>query len=518
MRERAAIAPAEVLYHSRRDDVHHRVYTHRSEEAMLVTNNQEDRAFIQEQSFDQLIRSGMRYIHLGILQTRIQTLHRQEEGTLALLVFRDNRWADDRSIIATMEVDLTRGSQLVYVVPDTMMTVGDFYRNIQLSILTRGYDTWQNGEANLLITRGLVGRLSNTPNVAFAYEISGVVDYLTSHGVRALPGRRYSTAEVRGRDWMIRPTQVSIPMQPAELRSRNLIDGRILISFENYKAASTSSRIQYNNADDETFSDEEEIRSHTIVVNIQLEDSENEAEELQENLNFYFRDVHSTEEDKELPYPRRHQKELIAAGLEEELIMEYPQLARLSQQVYSSSAVSNYRPPTDSTMGPVNYPPVVNIESTSQRPEYEGYSRQPRFKAKNFSEAWNLPSAFQQQGAMFIIPSQLGMFDEVFMRWESVTKNLVSLQGFTDPLAKMEFIENLLGEAEKLAWIQWRMAYPEEYQLLMANADGTGGTQNILSQLRTIFILEDPFQGSTTAQEEAYRDLERKAISRTRII
>ncbi|CAD5182703.1 unnamed protein product [Musa acuminata subsp. malaccensis] len=191
MRERAAIAPAEILYHSRRDDAHHRVYTHRSEEAMLVTNNQEDRAFIQEQSFDQLIRSGMRYIHLGILQTRIQTLHRQEEGTLALLVFRDNRWADDRSIIATMEVDLTRGSQLVYVVLDTMMTVGDFYRNIQLSILTRGYDTWQNGEANLLITRGMVGRLSNTPNVAFAYEISGVVDYLTSHGIRALPGRRF---------------------------------------------------------------------------------------------------------------------------------------------------------------------------------------------------------------------------------------------------------------------------------------------------------------------------------------
>ncbi|CAD5192553.1 unnamed protein product [Musa acuminata subsp. malaccensis] len=362
-----------------------------------------------------------------------------------------------------------------------MMTVGDFYRNIQLSILTRGYDTWQNGEANLLITRGLVGRLSNTPNVAFAYEISGVVDYLTSHGVRALPGRRYSTTEIRGRDWMIRPTQVSIPMQPAELRSRNLIDGRISISFENYKAASTSSRIQYNNADDETFSDEEEIRSHTIAVNVQLEDSENEAEELQKNLNFYFRDIHSTEEDVKLPYPRKHQKELITAGLEEELIMEYPQLARLSQQVYSSSAISNYRPPTDSTMGPVNYPPAVNIESTSQRPEYEGYSRQPRFKAKNFSEAWNLPSAFQQQGAMFIIPSQLGMFDEVFMRWESVTKNLVSLQGFTDPLAKMEFIENLLGEAEKLALIQWRMAYPEEYQLLMANADGTGGTQNILS-------------------------------------
>ena len=509
MRERATIAPAEVLYHSRRDDAHHRVYTHRSEEAMLVTNNQEDRAFIMEESYDQLQRSHMQYIHLGILQVRVQTLHRQEEGTLALLVFRDNRWTDDRSIIATMEVDLTRGSQLVYVIPDIMMTIRDFFHNIQLSILARGYDTWRDGEANLLITRGMVGRLSNTPNVAFAHEISGVVDYLTSHGVRALPGRRYSTAELRGRDWVIRPTQIMVPMQPAEIRSRNLIDGRISISFDTYKAASTSSRINYNNADDEALSDEEEIRNHTIAVSIQLsDDSEDEANELRQYLNSY-QEVDVSEDGRELPYPQKYQKEVVAAGLEEDLEMEYPHRARLSQRVYALSAVSNYRPPTDSTMGPANYPPAVNIESTSQKPAYEGYSRQPRFKSKDLSEAWNLPSAFQQQGAMFIIPSQLGMFEEVFMRWESITKNLVSLQGFTDPQAKMEFIENLLGEAEKLAWIQWRMAYPEEYQLLMANADGSGGTQNILSQLRTIFILEDPFQGSTTAQEEAYRDLER---------
>ncbi|THU54498.1 hypothetical protein C4D60_Mb10t25710 [Musa balbisiana] len=80
--------------------------------------------------------------------------------------------------------------------------------------------------------------------------------------------------------------------------------------------------------------------------------------------------------------------------MEEEWEAEYPQLAKLNQQVYSSSAVSNYRPPTDSTMGPANYPPVVNVESTSQRSTFEGYTRQHRFKAKDFSEAWNLPSAF----------------------------------------------------------------------------------------------------------------------------
>ncbi|KAG6508127.1 hypothetical protein ZIOFF_033489 [Zingiber officinale] len=171
MQERAAIVPAEVLYHSRRDDVHHRVYMHRSEEAMLVTSNQVDRAFIQPESFIQLQRSGMRFLHMGVIQVRIQILHRQEEGTLALIIFRDNRWQGDQSIFATMEVDLTYGSQLVYVIPDTMLTISDFYQNIQVSILTRGYENWQNGEANLLITRGLVGRLSNTPNVGFAYNI-----------------------------------------------------------------------------------------------------------------------------------------------------------------------------------------------------------------------------------------------------------------------------------------------------------------------------------------------------------
>lgn len=48
LRERAAIVPAEILYYSRRDDAHHRVYVHRSEEAILDTNNQVDRTFIQQ--------------------------------------------------------------------------------------------------------------------------------------------------------------------------------------------------------------------------------------------------------------------------------------------------------------------------------------------------------------------------------------------------------------------------------------------------------------------------------------
>ncbi|KAG6505119.1 hypothetical protein ZIOFF_037467 [Zingiber officinale] len=213
----------------------------------------------------------MRFLHMSVIQVRIQILHRQEEGTLALIVFRDNRWQGDQAIFATMEIDLTRGSQLVYVIPDTMLTISDFYRNIQVSILARGYENWRNGEANLLITRGLVGRLSNTPNVGFAYEVQNVVDYLASHGVRALPGRSYNTRDVLGQNWIIRQSTVNIPMQPTEVSTRNMLDGSVSLQFDQYQAATSSDPPKYNARDEEIQSDEEEVARHTIAVFVEEE-------------------------------------------------------------------------------------------------------------------------------------------------------------------------------------------------------------------------------------------------------
>lgn len=83
-----------------------------------------------------------------------------------------------------------------------------------------------------------------------------------------------------------------------------------------------------------------------------------------------------------------------------------------------------------------------------------------------------------QSGAMFVIPSPLGKFDDVFMRWESITKIHTSLQGFTDVRNKIMFLENLLGETEKLIWTQWRMKYVTEYEALIAMGEGDEGTQN----------------------------------------
>ncbi|WOL01110.1 hypothetical protein Cni_G09823 [Canna indica] len=103
----------------------------------------------------------------------------------------------------------------------------------------------------------------------------------------------------------------------------------------------------------------------------------------------------------------------------------------------------------------------------------------------------------------------LGQYSDIISRWESITLNLVNEQTWTHNKAKVCFIENLLGENEKKMWIQWRMAYPNEYDELVNIADDP---QNILSQVRRMILLEDPTTGSIEEQNRAYEDLERLSV------
>ncbi|KAG6474399.1 hypothetical protein ZIOFF_068334 [Zingiber officinale] len=137
---------------------------------------------------------------------------------------------------------------------------------VDFSILTRGYEAWHNGEANLLITSGLVGRLSNNFNVAFAYEIQGVVDYFPLHGVNVLPGRSLSTRSLQGLNWVIQPTQEIVPMQPSEVNSKNLMDKRISLSFYNYTTAQPSKPLTYNEKDEEIQGNEDVSHIITVLV------------------------------------------------------------------------------------------------------------------------------------------------------------------------------------------------------------------------------------------------------------
>ncbi|XP_074576333.1 uncharacterized protein LOC141832867 [Curcuma longa] len=62
----------------------------------------------------------MQLIHLGLVMIRVHALHHRNAGVNALVVLRDTRWTDDRSIIGTMEVDLSGGIHAVSAAPRTI--------------------------------------------------------------------------------------------------------------------------------------------------------------------------------------------------------------------------------------------------------------------------------------------------------------------------------------------------------------------------------------------------------------
>lgn len=51
----------------------------------------------------------------------------------------------------------------------------------------------------LLITRSVIGRLTNTSYAGFQYNVQNVSDYLASNGIQAMPGEKYTTRDLHGR-------------------------------------------------------------------------------------------------------------------------------------------------------------------------------------------------------------------------------------------------------------------------------------------------------------------------------
>lgn len=178
----------------------------------------------------------MQHIHLGLCMIRIHALHRQNTGTHALLVLRDTRWTDERAIIGTMEVDLNSGTQLVYIAPNLMMSIADFHNHMEICIQTKGYEGWTTAESNLLITRGLIGRLTNTSYAGFHYNIQNVADYLATNGIKAFEGQQHHSQHI-GERWVLQPAATPHVLQPTTVQMSSLLDKSISIRFSGHTAA-----------------------------------------------------------------------------------------------------------------------------------------------------------------------------------------------------------------------------------------------------------------------------------------
>ncbi|KAJ1698622.1 hypothetical protein LUZ63_007134 [Rhynchospora breviuscula] len=644
---RAQQVPAETLYQAGWTENRHRVYQHYSDERTLVTDGQQvELPFISEESFNRLLQEGLQHLHIGLIMVRLYTLHRRSAGVNALVLIRDTRWRDDRAVISSMEMDLTSGTQLAYTAPDMTLSIRDFRDHIQLVIQTHGYEGWQGGESNLLLSRSLIGRLSNTSHTNFRYNVQNVADHLASRGVRAIPGSQRTTAELQGRQWLVRPAVISQIQNPQAAQIRARTDGSLSVRFSGYATTVPEQEIIRGENDEEEL--EQEFINLLTVVDDELpfvftidedwsfeddpefpeiytdpeefSDDGDEAEqdddsllgkwflailkaeqteptvEMMEPINpyqwFTIEQMNSEDELVQMTFAEFNWLETIEAEAEwseqalmmtcqwdksdgeieddllstvqflsqldapvdqeEDLLclltngggndasssqtsaeikwddhpsddddhlsetiymlgeMEYPQFKNLREKVetvLSSAESSITRIPPEPIMGPAMYPPGSRQPQNLQVPEIRARLDNVRGGyAKQMNERFNLPTAQASQGAILVLPEDIRLYSEVISRWESITLNLINERNWADNKSKVNYIENLLGETEKKTWIQWRMAYPTEYEELINIADDP---QNVISQIRRMFLLEDPTTGSTEEQNRAYNDLER---------
>nr|AFO11495.1 polyprotein [Sugarcane bacilliform virus] len=538
-KKRARAFPAEVIYSPRSDDIHHRVFVgSSSQDVMVVDDNQIDMTYIKEETFEKLEQAGFRYIHLGILAIRIQPLHTAWSGKLVFLVLRDVR-NNPPTTLGAMEVDLSKGAQLIYVLPNFMCTIKDFFHGIQLSIKTKGYEGWQ-GEANLHLERLITGRLSNTSNVAFKYKIDGVTAYLKTNGIKAIDAQKESTKKIRGGEWNIQPSKVEVVMEPREMMQSQNFDGTTSFRFTNFQASASRPAPTYNDEDevdmeahmalcedlDEEETDQQWIDRYLSEYSAQQKMvGENEEEEEEEEIISTFLSALSCEEEA---YPAEEiEEEYPAIKRLEELMKtrvivkevpeqsEQPQEAQMASNSEGSSAI--WQPGTMDLDG--NFPGYAPAQgatgwdnSAQGATGWDNFSSSKqevlwwKFKeVQKESEFFNLPSAMATTGAILVLT--MNNYAKEFERWQSINTNLLATQSFETADDKITRIENLLGETEKLMFQTWRMAFPTAFDTLRSQALGTNGTANVFAQIKRVLLGEVPEQGTTGVQDAAYKKI-----------
>nr|AJW68048.1 ORF3 [Sugarcane bacilliform virus] len=520
LKKRARAFPAEVIYAPRKDTIHHKVFIGKtSMDIMVVDDNQLDMSFIKQETFEKLDQAGMRYIHLGALAVRIQPLHSNWSGKLAFMVLRDVRNSPPTTLGA-MEIDLSKGAQMIYVLPNFMCTIRDFFQGIQLTIKTKGYEGWQ-GEANIHLERMITARLSNTSNVGFQYKVDGVTAYLKTNGIKAIDAKE-SVKHLRGGEWNVLPSKIEVAMEPTDYNQQQNYDRTTSFRFNSYQPSSSKPAPVYNDED------EEDMEAHMALAE---EEEESDLEWLDRFLSEHSsqqkmvgRSDFSTDEEEIISeFLRITQVEAFPA----EEIEEYPAIRRLEELMKTKVIVQEIPEEkiepevrmADTASSSIINPPSMDLDGnlpgyapaqqrrgwtegeTSNKARYGGYSR----KFKNENEFFNLPSAMAASDAILVLT--MNNYAKEFDRWKSINTNLLATQTFEIADDKITRVENLLGETEKLMFQTWRMAFPEDFNTLKTQAMGTDGTANVFAQVNRVLLGEVPEQGMTNTQDAAYKKI-----------
>ncbi|KAF3773888.1 Polyprotein P3 [Nymphaea thermarum] len=126
-------------------------YTYNREVAMSVLNNQTETInLLSPEGAFRLRERGYNLIHIGLIAIKIRPLHRRETGAKCFVMILDKRFNKAaKANLGAMEIDLNQGAEIIYLVPNTYMSIRDFQKYLCVGIQTRGYEDMTEGD-NLL--------------------------------------------------------------------------------------------------------------------------------------------------------------------------------------------------------------------------------------------------------------------------------------------------------------------------------------------------------------------------------
>ncbi|KAJ1693498.1 hypothetical protein LUZ63_010196 [Rhynchospora breviuscula] len=462
-------------------------------------------------------------------------------GVNALVLIRDTRWRDDRAVISSMEMDLTSGTQLAYTAPDMTLSIRDFRDHIQLVIQTHGHTN-------------------------FRYNVQNVADHLASRGVWAIPGSQRTTAELQGRQWLVRPAVISQIQNPQAARIRARTDGSLSIRFSGYATTVPEQEVIRGE------NDEEELEQE--FINLLIIDDE---------LPFVFTidDDWSFNDDPKFPEIYTDPEEFSNDGDEAEqdddsllgkwflAILKAEQAEPTVEmmepinpyQWFAIEQIDNEDELMQMTFAEFNWLKTVEAEAewseeqalmmTCQWDKSDDEIEDDLLSTVQFLSQLDAP-ADQDENLLSLLAKNGG--DASFpnsenseIKWDEYpSESIYMLEEMEYPQFKnlKEKLETVLSSAESSLTrippepIMGPAMYPpgsrqpqnlqvpeirarldnirggyarqmnERFNLPTAQAS-QGAILNVISQIRRMFLLEDPTTGSTEEQDRAYNDLER---------
>ncbi|GKC10157.1 hypothetical protein Tco_1001767 [Tanacetum coccineum] len=301
-----------------------------------------------------------------------------------------------------MEVDLSAGTQLVYMFPDMVLSIDNFHNHVEVAIQTHGYDTWQGGESNLLVTMVMIDRLSNTSYMGFQYSVDNVVDHLTIAGITAIPGERRSVEELEGMSWNLKPSEQTLVRVPSRVAVNESLNRSLSLQFERYRRAPQLARYSVDQHDREildkevtpckvTILDEKDVwdddeRSEGKILVLQEQLSQNQQDFLNEYLPKW---------DDQLAIQKQKSKmewENPFAAKRAQIINKHEEHA-FPTATNDEESSTRYQPPPDAIIGPTVYPLIRQNPQPTYKPDYQfGY---PKRKGNIFNRGYGAYSALE---------------------------------------------------------------------------------------------------------------------------